>query len=97
MVLLPGSVNQVAGEVDVKVSLGSNESEVISFSYDSNGVHNLVSVSPISASPVQKGVLTLTGVGFGVDKSKVQVFLEREVDGKREVVYELFVQSVVDT
>lgn len=41
--------------------------------------------------------MTITGTAFGTDKTKVKVFLDKDVAGKREVVYELFILSVADT
>ena len=35
----------------------------------------ITSISPASASPVRKQVMTITGSGFGIDKSLVKVRL----------------------
>jgi hypothetical protein len=55
---------------------------------------SLVSVSPQAASPVKKGLLTITGTGFGTNiTSDITVYLANAT-GK---IYKLRVISVNDT
>ena len=53
----------------------------------------ILSISPASHSPVLKGVMTISGSGFGVDKSVLKVNL---VNGT-EILYEMRILSVSDT
>lgn len=85
-------------DLKIKLQKFTATSDIVTFTYTSTGVHRVTSISPDSASPVEKGTLTITGTGFGTDKSLIQVFLDEEVSaGQRTPKYELFVLSVTDT
>ena len=58
----------------------------INFDYiNPSMVGDIFSISPTSRSPVLKGVMTITGSGFGTDMSLIQVHLQNAT-GK---VYEM--------
>ncbi len=58
-----------------------------------NVVSTLFSVSPQSASPVLKAIMTITGTGFGTNSSAVKIYLQNST-GK---VYQMRVLSINNT
>ena len=78
------------------LSLTSNSKQIVcgSITYDPSYTPNIASITPNSASPAQKTDVVITGSGFGVDKTKVRVFLDTE---KVNGVYEISVQEVTNT
>lgn len=52
-------------------------------------------INPTTSSPVLKKPITITGTGFGTDKTKVKVYLKNKDSTKDS--YELGVESVTDT
>ena len=55
---------------------------------------SLISVSPSSASPVQKAIMTITGTGFGTDSSVVDV---RLADYENSKFYPMRILTITDT
>ena len=54
----------------------NDETQTIAFTYTSTTTQaQITSISPVSASPVLKGVMTIVGSGFTDDKTKVKVHL----------------------
>ncbi len=90
-IMVPGCSN--IGASDIQASYNSLTAS-IGFTY--NTVANAVTVSAISPnswSPVLKGVMSITGTGFGTDPSLLRVFLSNSTGN----VYELKVLSATDT
>lgn len=58
-----------------------------------NVVSTLFSISPQSASPVLKAIMTITGTGFGTNASAVKIYLQNST-GK---VYQMRVLSINNT
>lgn len=79
--------------------------ESISLEYDSTTVNanldyttatisaTVTSITPDSANPALKGVMTIAGSGFGTDDSVVKVYLAN-TSGK---VYEMRILTIIDT
>jgi len=54
----------------------NNMTDTLSFKYTEFDTSvQINSISPISWSPVQKGVMTITGQGFGNDMSMLQAYM----------------------
>ena len=55
----------------------NGETATINFDYTAGGSPSadIFSISPVSRSPVLKGVMNITGTGFGTDMSKITVHL----------------------
>jgi hypothetical protein len=81
------------GASDIQASY-KTETATVSFTYTSisNSVE-ITSISPISWSPVMKGVMNITGTGFGTDPTQLRVFLTNSTGN----IYEMKVLSVIDT
>mgnify|MGYP000977413162 FL=1 len=58
-----------------------------------NVVSTIFSVSPQSASPVLKAIMTITGTGFGTNATAVKIYLQNST-GK---VYQMRVLSINNT
>ena len=82
------------GDLPLKLTTNSKNIACGSINYDSSYTPNIISVTPSSASPAQKTDLVITGTGFGVDKSKIKVFLDTE---KANGVYEISTLQVSNT
>lgn len=79
----------------VNVQVGSLTHSSLSFSYNdgSTAAPVITSISPTTQNPAIKGVLTISGTGFGTDQNELSVFLSNS-SGK---VYQLKVISVTNT
>lgn len=72
----------------------NNITKSLPFNYNNPSLTaRLDSISPASASPVRKAVMTIRGIGFGNDSGVVTVFLANATAR----VYEMRVMSVNDT
>ena len=70
------------------------QTQSTTFSYTSpTSPAQIVSIYPISASPVLKAVMTITGSGFGTNVSAVEIHLSTS-SGK---IYEMRLLSITDT
>lgn len=82
-----------AGSQDITYTY-NGISKTISFSYNTPTItQTITSITPQSFSPVQKGVMTITGSGFGTVLADITVYLAN-ASGK---VYRMRVLSVNDT
>ena len=71
-----------------------SQTATLAFTYAASSMAStLISISPTSASPVLKQVMTITGTGFGTDANNIEVHLANST-GK---VYEMKVLEVTDT
>jgi hypothetical protein len=60
----------------ITISNGIQTSNTLSFTYQSSTpAAQIFTVTPQSANPALKGVMVITGVGFGTDSSKVNLYL----------------------
>ena len=73
--------------VDVIIEYNSKTAQLSSsFTFKTSGVPKVTSVDPISASPVLKDQINISGSNFGTDKNAVRVFLDSAV---KDGIYEL--------
>ncbi len=77
---ITGSYNSFADDIDFTYTTITNTVEI-------------TSISPISWSPVMKGVMNITGTGFGTDLSKLTVYLTNSSGN----IYQMKVLSANDT
>ena len=85
---------QVMGSKILKLTTNSKNIDCGNIIYDPSITPSINGVTPNSASPAQKTDVVIKGSGFGIDRSKVSVFLDTEmVKG----VYEISVLQVTDT
>lgn len=82
------------GQQPLKLTTNSKDIDCGSITYDPSYTPNINSVTPNSASPAQKTELVIAGSGFGIDKSKIKVFLDTE---KVNGVYEISTLQVTNT
>lgn len=83
------------GDKLITISYNELQTTIGSFNYDSSLTPTITKLSLSEASPVQKTDLEVEGTSFGLDSTKIRVFLENEF--KNETIYELSVLSVVAT
>jgi len=83
----------ISGLSDIVANYKTYTSDV-PFMYDYPLTSVLItSISPVSWSPVMKGVLNITGSGFGTDVSKLKVFLTNSTGN----IYQMKILSANDT
>lgn len=87
--------SHATGAVTVTATFGSLSDTYDSFTYNTDGVPTITSISPASGSPVIKQDLTITGTNFGTDRTAVKVYLNDATSG--EMAYELYVTTCTDT
>lgn len=66
----------------------------LAFTYDAPDTSvQITAISPVSASPVLKDPMTITGTGFGNDISKLQVWMTNSSGN----IYQMKILSLTDT
>lgn len=72
----------------------AGQTQTISYTYNAAAAGaQITSISPTSASPVLKAVMTITGSGFGTDANAIEIHLTNST-GK---MYEMRVVTITDT
>ncbi len=89
---MPACAN--TGSQTITITVGEHTDATQSFTYEENTTPVTInSISPNSASPVQKGRLTVTGSNFGTDQALLKVYLASG-SGK---TYEMKILELTDT
>jgi hypothetical protein len=89
-IMVPGCDSQ--GLTNIEATYKS-ETQTIGFTYSSvTSTVQIFSIAPISWSPVMKGVMNITGSGFGTDVSQITVYLTNSSGN----IYQMKVLSVTD-
>lgn len=79
----------------MNIQVGAVSNTNLSFTYTDGSATapKISSLSPSSSNPAKKGVLNITGSGFGTNSSQVNVFLANS-SGK---IYQLSILKITDT
>ena len=81
------------GAQDISMTY-AGQTQTIAYTYNAAATGaQITSISPASASPVLKAVMTITGSGFGTDASAIEIHLTNST-GK---MYEMRVVTITDT
>lgn len=84
-----------SGDLYIKAEFnGKSAQSSTQFAYTSTNVPTITQISPSVTSPVQKVDMTITGTGFGTDKSLLSAYLSNSTHAR---VYQLSVFTVEDT
>lgn len=65
------------------------------FNYFESSIPNINTIDPSEASPVAKGIITITGTDFGTDENNIEVHLLKK-DSDNEIAYNLFLLEVTN-
>jgi hypothetical protein len=90
---MPACPSIINSTVIVAVGALTDQSQIFQYTDGAVSAPTIASISPTTQNPAIKGILHITGSGFGTNQSAVQVFLSNAT-GK---IYQLNVLSVNDT
>jgi hypothetical protein len=82
------------GPQTITISNGGQTSNALTFTYQTPSPPAVIyTVSPQSANPSLKGVMVITGIGFGLDSTKVNVYLSNASG----IAYRMRILKINDT
>ena len=81
----------------ISIAYNNQTSQYTGYNYDDSKTPIIMNLSPKTSSPSQKQILLISGSGFGIDKTKVRVFLDTTNIPKTLGFYELSLLNITDT